>query len=112
MPQQSDLLRGHYAVGEGPIFAGRFPVVWNLTTGSLTTYPNVRLSAVADDGTTVGEVTSTSSNGYTSIGLVGRGGQLQRLPTEAKDNLQVYVDAVGITDDVSGTSRDPVCPVA
>lgn len=103
-------IRGHYAVGEGPIFAGRYPLVWNLSTGVLTTYPDVHLNAVANDGTTVGEVTS-SSGVYTSIGLIGRGGRLQRLPTGPGDNLQVYVDAVGITDDghnIVGIRRTPV----
>ncbi len=103
-------IRGHYAVGEGPIFAGRYPLVWNLTTGALTTYPNVRLNSIANDGTTVGAV-SGSSSVYTSIGLVGRGGQLQRLPTGPGDNLRVYVNPDGITDDghtIVGTSRTPV----
>ncbi len=103
-------IRGDYAVGEGPIFAGRFPTVWNLTTGSLTTYPNISLSAIADDGTIVGEATS-SSDVYTSIPLVGRGGQLQRLPTGHGDSPQVYVDAAGITDDghtIVGTDRTPM----
>ncbi len=103
-------IRGHYAVGEGPIFGGRYPLVWNLTTGALTTYPDVRLSAIADDGTTVGEIVN-SSVGYTSIGLVGRGGQLARLPSGHGDSLQIYLDAVGITDDahtIVGSSRTPV----
>jgi hypothetical protein len=104
-------IRGDYAVGEGPIFAGRFPVVWNLTTGSLVTYPNISLRAIADDGTTVGAATTTTSDGYTSIGLVGRSGQLQRLPTGHGDSPPVYEDAAGITEDghtILGTDRKPV----
>ena len=81
-------IRGHYAVGEGPIFAGRFPTVWNLTTGTLMTYPNISLNSIATDGTIVGAATS-SSGGYTSIGLVGRDGQLERLPTGHGDSPQV-----------------------
>jgi hypothetical protein len=103
-------IRGHYAVGEGPILGGRYPLVWNLTTGALTTYPDVRLNSIANDGTTVGQVTS-SSGVYTSIGLVARGGRLQRLPTGPGDNLRVYVNPDGITDDghtIVGTSRTPV----
>jgi hypothetical protein len=43
--------------------------------------------------------------------LIGRNGQLQRLPTGAGDNLRVYVNPDGITDDghtIVGTSRTPV----
>lgn len=104
-------IRGDYAVGEGPIFAGRFPTVWNLTTGSRTTYPNISLSAIADDGTIVGEATDSSGGSYASIPLVGRDGQLKRLPTGHGASRQVYVDAAGITDDghtILGTDRTPM----
>ena len=40
---QGDLFRigGDYAVGSGPIFGGRYPLVWNLVTGQVTTYSNI-----------------------------------------------------------------------
>ena len=102
-------IRGHYAIGEGPIFAGRFPTLWNLTTGTLMTYPNMSLNSVATDGTIVGTATD-NSDGYTSIPLIDRDGQIERLPTGHGDSPQVNVIPVGITDDghtILGTDRTP-----
>jgi hypothetical protein len=108
---QGDLfgISGNYAVGSGPIFGGRFPLVWNLVTGQVTTYANITdgsLDAVSDDGTAVGEV----GYGQTTIlfPVIAKGGQLHRLPTGHGNSVQVYMTANDVTADghtIVGTNR-------
>jgi hypothetical protein len=85
-------------------------VVWNLTTGQVTTYSDLTdgsLDAVSNDGTAIGEV----AHGGISVPVIATGGQLRRLPAGTRDNLQVYMNAHDITADghiIVGTSRTPV----
>jgi hypothetical protein len=101
-----------YAVGDGPIFAGRFPELWNLTTGQVTTFSNVSngsLNAVSDDGAAVGSVGGDTA-GVISFGLIAHGNQLQRLPTGAGANVEVHQVANDISADghaIVGTRRTP-----
>jgi hypothetical protein len=108
---QGDLfgISGNYAVGSGPIFDGRFPLVWNLVTGEVTTYSNIpdgSLDAVSDDGTAVG----TSGYGQTAIlfPVIAKGAELHRLPTGNGNSTQVFMTASDITADahtIVGTNR-------
>jgi hypothetical protein len=109
--RQGDVFQisGDYAVGSGPIFDGRFPVVWNLTTGQLTTYSNLSdgsLDAVSNGGTAIGEA------GYGQTGIlfpvIASGGRLHRLPTGTGNSPEVYMNATDITADgrtLVGTNR-------
>ena len=107
---QGDLFRisGDYAVGSGPIFGGRYPLVWNLVTGQVTTYSNIdgSLNAVSDDGTAIGEA------GYGQTGIlfpvIASGGRLNRLPTGIGNSPEVYMTASDLTADghtIVGTNR-------
>jgi hypothetical protein len=89
-------IRGNYAVGWGfnNVTKGMIPMVWNLATNARTPYPRVGLIAIATDGTVVGETVPDSGVPGPAIGLIGRGGALERLPSGAGDNLSIYVDDV------------------
>jgi hypothetical protein len=89
-------IRGNYAVGWGfnNITKGFIPMVWNLATNSRTQYPRVGLVAIGADGTVVGATVPDSGVPGPYIGLIGRGGELERLPSGAADNLSVYVNDV------------------
>jgi len=102
-------ISGDYAVGDGPIFGGRFPLVWDVVTGALTVYSNLSngsLNAVSNDGTAVGE----AGYGQTEIlfPVIASGGRLHRLPTGAGNRPAVYMTASDITADghtIVGTKR-------